>query len=218
MNSLSFTFRRHAILSGRWRLSSFGPVQSRGDASKGTCVKLPSLDSLKIVYYPDPVLRERCAPVDNFGPDLTALADRMLNLMRDGNGVGLAAPQVGLPLRLFVCNITGEPEDDMVFVNPQLTDLSGADQREEGCLSLPGVSVVMRRSLNATMNADDTEGHPVEKDGSGLLVRVWQHESDHLDGRMIIDNMSASDEIANRRAIKQLETDFIGPLRGKKSG
>jgi len=166
---------------------------------------LPDPASLRIVLYPDPILKKRCAPVTQRDGALETLAVRMLELMRNGNGIGLAAPQVGVPIRLFVCNETGEPGDDQVFINPTFTDLTGAAEMEEGCLSIPGALVNMRRAAHAVMQALDFAGRPVEVVADDLRARVWQHESDHLDGRLIIDNMSPTDEIANRRALKQLK-------------
>ena len=128
--------------------------------------------------------------------------------MREGKGLGLAAPQVGVGVRLFICNATGEPQDDIIFVNPRLHDLNGFEEKEEGCLSIPGVNVMMRRPMSAGIDALDAKGRPFSLTGMELLARVWQHEMDHLDGRLIIDNMSATDEIANRRAVKQLKQDY----------
>ncbi len=176
-------------------------------------MKLPRLDKLGITFYPDPILKKVCAPVATFGPDLTALADRLLTLMREGRGIGLAAPQVGILIRLFVCNATGEPGDDYICVNPRFAQLEGAEEKEEGCLSLPGVTVNMRRATRAVIDAFDTDGRPFQKTATDLVARIWQHEADHLDGRMITDNMSTTDEIVNRRAIKQLEADFAASRR-----
>lgn len=158
-----------------------------------------------------------CAPVDTFGPDLAALALGMLALTREVKGVGLAAPQVGIPIRLFVCNVTGEPEADFVCVNPVFARLEGADELEEGCLSIPGVLVTMRRSNHAALKASDVNGQAFEQCADALLARVWQHEMDHLNGRLITDTMSPTDEIANRRALKQLEGDHAHPRSGKRN-
>ena len=178
---------------------------------------LPSPEELNIVYYPVPILKRVCDPVESFGPELAAFAKGMLTLMHRSQGVGLAAPQVGVPIRLFVCNTTGEPEDDLVFVNPQLSDLSGAAEDSEGCLSIPDVDVSMRRSTSVKIAAVNTEGITIQLEATDLTARVWQHEIDHLDGRLIIDRMSATDEIANRRALKQLEADFAAAPRPKGS-
>ncbi|MHC5111846.1 MAG: peptide deformylase [Planctomycetota bacterium] len=165
---------------------------------------------LTIVLYPAPVLSRDCAPVTEFGPQLRALVNRMYELMHLAKGVGLAAPQVGVPLRLFVFNITGEPKDDSVCINPEFAELEGAVAAEEGCLSLPGITVTMRRAVSAVMRAQDLEGNWLELRGRDLPARVWQHETDHLNGRLIVDNMSPSDEIANRKALKQLKADYKG--------
>ena len=166
------------------------------------------VENLRIVRYPDPVLRKICEPVQHFDDTIVRLVQRMLELMRAGKGIGLAAPQVGVMLRLFVCNPTGEPADDMVCINPELTDLTGADQREEGCLSLPEVSVPIRRATHVRIRACDAKGKPYQRDGDDLLARVWQHENDHLDGRLIVDYMSEASRIANRRILKQLQAEF----------
>jgi peptide deformylase len=132
----------------------------------------------------------------------------MLVLMREAKGVGLAGPQVGLSIRLFVCNLTEEAASDMVFVNPVFAERTGSIDGEEGCLSIPGVNVMMHRSARVVIEAQDPEGKPIQQSAEQLLARVWQHESDHLDGRLIVDNMSPTDEITNRRALKQLEADY----------
>lgn len=164
--------------------------------------------SLRIVRYPDPMLKTPAIPVKEFGPKLAELAAQMLDLLPVYSGVGLAGPQVGVLLRMFVCNPTGEPGDAMVCVNPRLTDLSGSEVREEGCLSIPEVSVHMRRATRAVLHAFDTEGRPFEREGADLLARIWQHEIDHLDGKLITDHMSTADEIANRKALKKLREEY----------
>lgn len=179
-------------------------------------VDFPNPDNLRIVVYPEPVLKKACAPVDQFGPAIRALADRMFALMKEAKGVGLAAPQLGVPVRLFVCNPTGEPNDDCVYVNPVLSDLTGAVEESEGCLSIPDVSVNMRRATGATIDAMDAEGKPFRTNGERVIARIWQHETDHLEGRLIIDNMSATDQIANRRVLKELVADYDASKRRKK--
>ncbi len=171
-------------------------------------MKLPKPEKLRIHLHPDPVLRKVAKPVSDFPAELEAVARRMLELMRREEGVGLAAPQVGLSIRLFVCNVDGDAKRDLICINPRFITLEGAEEKEEGCLSLPSVKVLMRRATHAVMEAHDLSGRTFRAEGDGLAARVWQHESDHLDGRLIIDNMSATDEIANRRALKQLKTDY----------
>ena len=176
-------------------------------------MKLPDPDKLRIIYYPHPILKEVCAPVDQFGSELGAIANKMLELMGEGKGIGLAAPQVGLTIRLLVCNATGEPGNDLICVNPRFVELTGAAEGEEGCLSIPGVTVTMRRAAHAVMEAFDTDGNLFQRSGVDLEARVWQHEADHLDGRLITDNMSTTDAITNRRAVRQLEADYAASRR-----
>src|SRR5205085_1951836 len=124
-------------------------------------------------------------------------------LMREAEGIGLAAPQVGIPWRLFVAHVPpGEsrtPESDpptattdpVVYVNPVLSAPAGPlDPFEEGCLSLPEVTGEVLRPAQITINATDLEGRPFTRSGAGLLARCWQHETDHLDGILIIDRMT----------------------------
>lgn len=164
--------------------------------------------ALQIIKYPDPRLRKVCQPVEAFDESLRRLAERMLELMHAHKGIGLAAPQVGLLLRMFVCNVTEEARDDMVFVNPEVFDLEGQATGEEGCLSIPDVTINVRRAVRCTIAAKTPAGQPIEKTGADLLARCWQHECDHLDGRLITDRMSEADRIANRRILKQLESEY----------
>jgi peptide deformylase len=161
---------------------------------------------LTIITYPDPRLRKVCKPVDVFDERLAEIAGRMLDLMHQAKGVGLAAAQVGLGIRLFVWNTTGKREDDHVCVNPLLGNEEGETEAEEGCLSLPEVNVNIRRAFSCTLRGQDLKGQPFSMSANELLARCWQHEVDHLDGRLIIDRMSEADKIANRRALKQLES------------
>lgn len=164
--------------------------------------------NLKLIHYPDPRLRKAGAPVTRFDEKLAAVAQRMLELMRAHRGVGLAAPQVGLAMRLFVMNATDDPQRDLVFVNPAITQREGVADAVEGCLSLPGVEVTVRRAASCRIEALDVAGRPFEMEAGELVARVWQHETDHLDGVLIIDRMGPTDGIANRKALAALEADY----------
>jgi len=121
-------------------------------------------EDLKIVLYPHPRLKKISAPVTAFDENLKALARRMFEVMRESRGVGLAAPQVGLNIRLFIINPTGKPEDDRVYVNPVLTELSNQEEEgEEGCLSLPQLNVDVFRNKTVHITAHDLEGKPFEQ-------------------------------------------------------
>jgi peptide deformylase len=167
-----------------------------------------NLADLHIVHYPDPRLRVRCTPVERFDAELEQLVERMYELMRVGKGVGLAAPQVGITQRLFVMNPSGEPDDNHVFINPVIRDAHGAAEAEEGCLSLPGVNVRVRRAQTCRIDAQDLAGNPVSAEVEDLVARICQHETDHLNGVMIIDRMGPSDKIATRKTLKALEEQF----------
>lgn len=162
----------------------------------------------RIVLYPDPRLRRKCAPFEGIDDSVGRLAERMLELMHAANGVGLAGPQVGICRRIFVCNPTGESGDDRIFINPVLTDLTGAIEAEEGCLSIPDVRILIRRARRCRISGLDATGRPVEAACEDLLSRIVQHEADHLDGRLIIDRMSGPERIANKKTLAQLEADY----------
>lgn len=170
------------------------------------------VDQLQIVHYPHPVLRQVAKTITKVTPEVQAVARKMLELMHDARGVGLAAPQVGVPWRLFVANATLEPGDDLVFINPRLVD-PGRQlvDAEEGCLSLPEIRGEVRRPKLITIEALDIDGQPFSLTSDTLPARIWQHETDHLDGVMIIDRMPPVDRMACRRALKELEREYVGP-------
>lgn len=165
-------------------------------------------EDLRIIHYPDPRLKKRSIAVEQFDEKLKALAQRMLELMREARGVGLAAPQVGLNLRMFVMNATGNPEDDRIYVNPELYDPAGDEEGEEGCLSLPNITANVLRSKFMRMKAQDVEGNPIDQAESGYLARIWQHETDHLNGVLITDRMGMVAKMAARKTLKELEQKF----------
>ena len=165
-------------------------------------------DDLKIIYWPDPRLLKMSRPVIAFDPSLRALAERMFVLMRAAKGVGLAAPQVGQNIRLFVMNPTGEPADDRVYVNPILTNADGEEDGEEGCLSLPNIHVNITRSKSIHMSARDLDDKPIEQDATGYIARIWQHEYDHLNGTLLTDRMGPVARMANRKTLSDLKADY----------
>lgn len=166
------------------------------------------IEDLAIIHYPDPRLRMNCARVTKFDDDLAALAERMRELMRDGKGVGLAAPQVGLLIRMFVMNPTGEPDGVMTLVNPLISDRAGSAEREEGCLSLPEVFVQVRRPETCIVTAQTVTGETIEIEAENMIARVAQHETDHLNGKLILDRMGPADKIATRKILQALEENY----------
>lgn len=166
-------------------------------------------EDLQIINYPDPRLKKSSAPVTAFDDSLRQLVARMLQLMREHRGVGLAAPQVGQNIRLFVMNHSGDPKDDRVYINPELTEAEGAEEAEEGCLSLPGINANVVRDKTLRLRAVDLDGQPIDQKESGYIARVWQHEFDHLNGTLIIDRMGAVAKMAARKKLRELEDAYI---------
>lgn len=141
-------------------------------------------------------------PIDDW---IREVATRMLELMEEAEGIGLAAPQVGLPLRLFVVDVDAADAEHAVYLNPRLHDFGGdLVSGDEGCLSLPGIRAEIRRPPRVSITAQDLQGRPFTAAAEGLLARVWQHEHDHLQGTLILDRMTPMDRIATRRAVKEL--------------
>jgi peptide deformylase len=172
-------------------------------------------EDLKIILYPDPRLLKRSKPVEKFDQDLKDLTARMLVLMRESRGVGLAAPQVGINSRLFVMNSTGKPEDDRIYVNPVLSEPMGEEEGEEGCLSLPGITTKVLRSRAMQMAAQDLEGKEFVELQDGYVARIWQHEVDHLDGTLLLDRMGPLAKMGARKLLKELEQRYRDEQDGK---
>lgn len=166
------------------------------------------VESLRIVYYPDPRLMEVCAPLDAADPNLPALVKRMAELMFQARGVGLAAPQVGLPVRLFLASPSFTPEDLHVYINPRIVETAGTQDGEEGCLSFPSIYCKVRRYETVTIEATGLDGQRFAQTCTDLHARICQHENDHLDGRLLVDRMSAVAKLANRKALRSLEEEF----------
>lgn len=137
-----------------------------------------------IVKHPDPVLREKCIPVRNITPNVIKLLDDMAETMYDAEGVGLAAPQVGITKRLAIIDCgTGLIE----LINPEIMDWKGEEYGSEGCLSIPGLTGEVRRYEKVTVKAMDRHGKEFTVSGEGLLARAFQHEIDHLNGVLFLD-------------------------------
>ena len=154
--------------------------------------------ALDIRTFGDPVLKTRAAPVENFDEALERLAEEMLDTMREKNGVGLAANQVGRLKRVLVASVEDE---DFVIVNPVLTYHSDATERgQEGCLSIPGIQVEVERPTAVTVTGQDASGKPLRIEATDMLARVLQHEIDHLDGVLILDR---TDRASRKAAMRE---------------
>jgi peptide deformylase len=149
---------------------------------------------MKIVKYPHPALRQAAQPVTAIDKDIQAAAMGMLDLMYAHEGLGLAAPQVSLPVRLIVMNFEGDPEkkeSEFVAINPVIVESKGTVNDREGCLSFPGLYQNVRRAKTVKVQAYNLKGELYEMLCHDLPARVWQHEIDHLDGVLFIDHISA---------------------------
>jgi len=157
---------------------------------------------LKVRRYGDPVLRRRAAPVETVTNDIRRLIADLIDTMYDEVGIGLAAPQVGIPLRLIVVGDDGGREA-RALINPVITEQSGQATGEEGCLSLPGIFALVTRAEWVHVEARDPEGKPLTIDARGLRARVLQHEIDHLDGVLFIDRLDPVTRDRLKRKIKK---------------
>jgi peptide deformylase len=148
---------------------------------------------LPILHYPDARLREAAKPVEKITPEILELIENMAETMYDAPGCGLAANQVGVPLRIFVIDTAAEdePSDLRVYINPEILELDGVQVWEEGCLSFPGATEEIKRAERVKVRALDREGKEFTLEADGLLAVAIQHENDHLNGVLMIDKLSA---------------------------
>jgi peptide deformylase len=165
---------------------------------------------LSIIHYPHPTLRYKSKPIRRVDQQLRAMADQMLELMYEAKGVGLAANQVDLPIRMFVANpagIRGEGEE-LVLLNPEFQLPKGSETAQEGCLSLPGLYGNVKRPKSIRINAFDIKGNAINRTVDGFLARVLQHENDHLNGVLFFDRMSEESTRELEDRLDEMETDF----------
>lgn len=173
---------------------------------------------MELVLYPNPILRKRALPLLDPDQEVRERVQEMFQIMYRERGVGLAAPQVGWSVRLFVTNTKGEPDPalERVYINPEISFREGEVCEEEGCLSIPGVRGKVPRSERVILHAKDLEGKALEEDVSGLNARVLQHELDHLDGILFLTRLSASDRMLAGKILKKLERDYKNSLRAER--
>src|SRR5438552_1003805 len=159
-----------------------------------------------ILKYGDQVLHDPAQPVEAVTPEIVRLVDDMIETMYAAPGVGLAAPQIGVPLRMFVADISvgRDPDGLMVFINPTFLERDGMQLEEEGCLSVPGFNATVVRPSRATVIGLDRVGNEQQREGVGLLARAFQHEIDHLDGTMFVDRLRGIKRDLIVRRIKKL--------------
>lgn len=166
--------------------------------------------SLSIVRYPHPTLRHRSKTVQRVDKELKAIVAQMFELMYEHSGVGLAANQVDLPLRIFVANPAGKrgEGEELVCINPELNFPKGSESDREGCLSLPGIYGDVKRPEQIQLSAYDLAGNPIERKLDGFLARIIQHEKDHLDGVFFFDRMTEEQRGELAEELEELESDY----------
>ena len=159
-----------------------------------------------ILKYGDRILHEPARTVEAITPEIDRLVDDMIETMYAAPGVGLAAPQVGLPLRIFVVDISigHDPSGLVVFINPEFVERDGVQLEEEGCLSVPGFNATVVRPSRAVVKGLDRAGNVQQQEGTGLLARAFQHEMDHLDGTLFVDRLRGIKRDLIVRRIKKL--------------
>jgi peptide deformylase len=144
-----------------------------------------------ILRYGDATLHERAEPVTDITGEIDRLIDDMIETMYAAPGIGLAAPQIGVPLRIFVVDLSvgRDPNGLLVMINPQIAEADGMQLEEEGCLSVPGFNATVVRPSRVVVRALDRQGAEQRHEGTGLLARAFQHEMDHLDGTLFVDRL-----------------------------
>jgi peptide deformylase len=166
---------------------------------------------MKLVYYPDPRLREVAKPVGKADDALREAVPAMFEIMYRVRGIGLAGPQAGLGRRIVVANLSADPErkeEEQVFVDPEILERAGELQEEEGCLSFPGMVAQIRRAEKVVVRYRDLSGNETVRPAEGLEAKLFQHEIDHLDGILIVDKMTPADRKQWASFLRELEEDF----------
>ena len=165
---------------------------------------------LRVIKYPHPTLRHESKPVKRVDAELVRIIREMFQLMYESHGIGLAANQVGLPLRLFVANLSAESGsgEEQVLINPVIARPKGNEEGEEGCLSFPDLWGPVIRPKEVTVNAYNLRGEEIKANLSGMLARVVQHEYDHLDGVLFVDRMSSTAKAQVQPTLDEFELEF----------
>ncbi len=157
-----------------------------------------------ILEFPDPRLREKALPVTRFDADLGRLVDDMFETMYAAPGIGLAAPQIDVQLRLLVIDVSEERNQPLVLINPEILTREGVEVTEEGCLSVPGIYDQVQRAAKVRVRAQDRNGEAFERDYEGTLAVCVQHEMDHIDGKLFVDYLS---DLKRERIRKKLQKE-----------
>ena len=162
-------------------------------------------EKCRITHYPAEVLARQAQPVEKIDDNIRRLVEKMIDIMLKNKGVGLAAPQAGVSLRLFIISLDGSREKIRVYINPTVTPTGELGAIDEGCLSVPGIYTKIRRYKECKVTATDLDGNEFTDEAEGLYARALQHEYDHIEGMTIVNRMGQTAKIAHRRQLKKLQ-------------
>ena len=162
-------------------------------------------DKCCITHYPAKVLANEAKPIETIDDNIRQLVKKMTEIMLENKGIGLAGPQAGIDLRIFIISLTAKPEDLKVYINPVLETKGEMVANEEGCLSVPNIYTKIKRYKECTVTATDLDGNQFTDHADGLYARCLQHEYDHLNGMTIANKMGQTAKIRFRRQLKKLE-------------
>jgi peptide deformylase len=165
------------------------------------------IEKCRITHYPAAVLAGIANPVEKIDDNIRQLAEKMTEIMLEQKGIGLAAPQAGVPLRIFIISIDGTKEKVKVYINPIVTPDGRSLSFEEGCLSVPGVRDKISRYEKCTVTATDLDGNEFTERAEGLYARALQHEYDHIQGITIVSRMGQVAKIMHRKRLKKLKEE-----------
>jgi peptide deformylase len=166
-----------------------------------------NFDKCVIAHYPAKVLANPSQPIEKIDDTIHKLVAKMTDLMIEFKGVGFAAPQAGVPLRVFIISLDGSRENVRVYINPVVKGEGPFMQFEEGCLSVPGIYSKIKRYSRATVTATDLEGKTFTEQADGLYARALQHEFDHLEGVTIVNRLPTTARIVYRKQLQNLEQE-----------
>lgn len=165
------------------------------------------IEKCRITHYPAEVLARRAKPIEKIDDNIRRLVEKMTDIMLENKGIGLAAPQAGALLRLFIISLDGTRKNLKVYINPTVTPTGELGSIDEGCLSVPGIFAKIRRYKKCKVTATDLAGNEFTEEAEGLYARALQHEHDHIEGMTIVNHMGQAAKIAHRRQLKALQKE-----------
>ena len=169
-------------------------------------------ENCRLTHYPSPVLAGSAEKVEKIDDNIRRLIKKMADVMRQSGGIGLAAPQIGVPLRIFIIALGADKQDLKVYINPTITTEGKLEAMEEGCLSVPEIYTKVKRYKKCKVTATDLDGNEFTEEAEGLYARCLQHENDHINGITIVNRMGQAAKIVHRRKLKKLEQKKETPL------